>query len=182
MGLRGSRVKRTLRLGVVFVVLFCAQVYAAYPQASPQSKNESPKAKALPTVDEIAAKCARGSGGKEAWAKISTQVLTGTMEIQTGGIKGKIEITSKSPDKIFHMFSLADGQFSQKRGFDGRVGWEFDSQKGLKRLEGAELEEVRLEGIFDTEVRLKEVYPDMKVVSMGRRNTFLKFTRRSLKT
>jgi hypothetical protein len=40
----------------MFVVLFCAHVYVAYPQANPQPKNESPKAEGLPTVDEIAAK------------------------------------------------------------------------------------------------------------------------------
>jgi len=168
-------VKRTLRLATMFVVLFCAHVYVAYPQANPQPKNESPKAEGLPTVDEIAAKCARGSGGKDAWAKISTQVLSGTVEISTVGIKGKIEITSKAPDKVFHMFSFADGQFVQKRGFDGRAGWEFDSQKGLRRLEGAQLEDARLEGIFDTEVRLKEVYPDMKVtgrIKVGDRNAY----------
>ena len=155
--------KRTLRLVTMSVVLFFARSNAAYPQASLQPKSDSLKVKALPTVDEIAAKCASGSGGKDAWAKISTQVLSGTVEIATVGIKGKIEITSKAPDKVFHMLSFADGQFVQKRGFDGRVGWEFDSQKGLKRLEGAQLEEARLEGIIDTEVRLKEVYPDMKV-------------------
>ena len=171
--------KRILRLVVTFFVLFCAHVYAAYPQASRQPKNESPKAETLPTVNEIAAKCARGSGGKDAWAKISTQVLSGTMEISTVGITGKIEITSKAPDKVFHMFSLADGQFVQKRGFDGRVGWEFESQKGLKRLEGAQLEDARLEGIFDTEVRLKEVYPDMKVTGrakVGDRNAYAVLT------
>jgi hypothetical protein len=165
-------------LATVPVLLFTC-VFLAYPQASPQPKNVSPKAEALPTVDEIAAKCARGSGGKDAWAKISTQVLSGTVEITGVGITGKIEITSKAPDKVFHLFSFADGQFVQKRGFDGRAGWEFDSQKGLKRLEGAQLEDARLEGIFDTEVRLKEVYPDMKVTGrtrIGDRNAYTVLT------
>jgi hypothetical protein len=51
----------------------------------------------------------------------------------------------------------------QKQAFDGRVGWKSDPQTGLKQLEGAELEGAKLEAIFDTEIRLKEIYPDMKV-------------------
>ena len=165
---------RTLKSFTVFFVLFFAHVCASYPQTSAQPKNQSSRAKALPGADEIAAKCAKGSGGKEAWAKVSTQVMSGTVE-SNAGITGKVEITSKAPNKVFHMLSFADGQFVQKSGFDGQVGWEFDSQKGLKRLEGAELEEARIEGIFDSEVRLREVYPDMKVTGrakVGDRDTY----------
>ena len=153
--------------GSILILLF-AGASPCYPQAAPAPQGGPSKNEALPSVDEIAAKCAKGSGGKAAFAKLSTQIISGTVDIQAAGLTGKIEIFSKAPNKFLNKFSLADGQFQQKRGFDGRVGWEFDSQQGLRRLEGAELEDAKLEGIFDTEVRLKEIYPDMKVTGRAK--------------
>lgn len=156
---------RALKLSMtVFVLLFLC-VCSSLPQANPSAKNQSTarQNEALPSVDEIAERCAKGSGGKEAWAKLSSLVTVGTLEFPTMGITGKIEITAKAPNKFHHVITVADGQFVQKQAFDGRVGWKSDPQTGLKQLEGAELEQAKLEGIFDTEVRLKEVYPDMEV-------------------
>src|SRR5258708_3286644 len=163
--LKGPRIPMSLRwklLPAIAVLLF-AHVYPASPQANPAPKSAASKDSVLPSVDELVEKCAKGSGGKEAWAKLSTLVLTGTMEIPSVGVTGRVELFAKAPNKSFHIFSLADGKFAQKQGFDGRVGWKSDPQAGLKRLEGTELEDARLESVFDSDVRLKEIYPDMKV-------------------
>jgi hypothetical protein len=151
----------------MFVFLFvCAAPAYSQTAAAPggaAAKDVPAKDAALPSAEELAAKCAQGSGGKEAWAKISTLVLSGTIEIPALGATGKVEVVAKAPNKILQNISLADGQFVQKQGFDGRVGWKFDTQQGLKKLEGAELEEARVDANFDSDVRLKEIYPDMKV-------------------
>jgi hypothetical protein len=169
-----------LRFAASILILLFVGAGPCYPQAAPAPQGGPAKNEALPSVDEIAAKCAKGSGGKAAYAKLSTQIITGTVDIQAAGLTGKLEIFSKAPNKFLNKFSLADGQFEQKRGFDGRVGWEFDSRQGLRHLEGAELEDAKLEGIFDTEVRLKEVYPDMKVTGrakVGDRDTYTVVTK-----
>lgn len=171
--------KCSLKLAAAFLALLFLNARSSYSQATPPPKSEPSKAAALPTVDEISEKCARASGGKEAWAKISTVVTTGTMDIPAAGLTGKVEITAKAPNKMLRVISLADGQFVQKQGFDGRVGWKSDPQTGLKQLEGAELEAAKLEGVFDTEVRLKEVYPDMKVTGrakVGERDAYTVLT------
>jgi len=160
--------KRMVRSAAMFSVLFFAHVCVANPQATPQPQSPSPKADPLPSVDEIAAKCAKGSGGKEAWAKLSTLVMTGTMEIPAASLTGKIEVYAKAPNKTLRIVTLADGQFVQKEAFDGKAGWKSDPQTGLKRLEGAELETAKMESAFDTEVRLKEIYPDMKVTGRAK--------------
>ncbi len=152
----------------IFVFLFaCAgpafSQMATAPSNGAVTKDASAKDAALPSAEELSAKCAKGSGGKEAWAKISTLVLSGTVEIPALGASGKLEVVAKAPNKILQTTSIADGQFVQKQGFDGRVGWKFDTQNGLKKLEGAELEEARVDANFDTDVRLKEIYPDMEV-------------------
>jgi hypothetical protein len=147
---------------------FLAYSVPCFSQSTNVPKNAPAKAEALPTADEIAAKCAKGSGGKEAWAKLSTLVMAGTAEIPAAGLTAKIEITAKAPNKIFEVFSFGDGQFVQKQAFDGRIGWKSDPQSGLKQLQGAELEQAKLESTFDTDVRMKEIYPDMKVIGRAK--------------
>ena len=122
----------------------------------------------LPTVDQLVEKCAKANGGKEAWAKLSTMVLTGTMDVPTFNMSGKVEVYAKAPNKVLRIITLADGQFVQKQAFDGKAGWKSDLQSGLTPLSGAELEEAKAEAIFDSEVRLKEVYPDMKVTGRSK--------------
>src|SRR5262249_54086316 len=71
--------------------------------------------------------------------------------------------------------SLADGQYVQKEAFDGQAGWASDPQKGLRPLTGSQLEQAKVESIFDSDARLKEVYPDLKVTGrakVGDRDTY----------
>jgi len=150
------------KLNFLAIASLVLSAVPARAQTAP-AKDASAKAAALPTVDEIAEKCAKGSGGKEAWAKLSSLVMTGTMEIPSVSMSGKIEIYAKAPNKNLQIVTLADGQFVQKQGFDGKNGWKSDPQSGLKKLEGEELEEARTNSAFDSDVRLKEVFPDMKV-------------------
>lgn len=153
---------KATRAVVAFCMLWCA--CSTFSQTKSATGRNQPGTEALPTVDAIAERCAQGSGGREAWAKISTQVISGTIELSSLQLTGKVEMLAKAPNKSLHTFSLADGRFEEKVGFDGNIGWKRDSQKGLRRLQGAELENAKIEAIFDTDLRLKEVYPDMKVV------------------
>jgi hypothetical protein len=130
------------RLSFLAISSLCLSLYEApaFSQTAPAPKAAAAKEEALPSVDELAAKCAKTSGGKEAWAKLSTQTVSGTIDLQTYGLSGKVEFTAKAPNKVLHVVTIGDGQFVQKQGFDGQVAWKFDTQTGLKKLEGAELE------------------------------------------
>lgn len=146
-------------LGIASLVLWTTTTYCQTPPAP----KDAAKEEKLPTADELSEKCAQGSGGKAAWAKLNTIVLTGTIDIPTFNATGKIEIFAKRPNKMLRSSTIMDGQFVQKEGFDGQSAWAFDSQKGLKPITGSQLEQVKVEAIFDTDARLKEVYPDLKV-------------------
>ncbi|HJZ66466.1 MAG TPA: hypothetical protein VKD70_19225 [Candidatus Acidoferrum sp.] len=142
----------------------------------PKDKDAAAVEAKLPTAQEISDKCAKASGGKEAWAKLKTMVMTGTIDIPTYNVSGKVEIFAKRPNKILRISTVADGQFVQKEGFDGQAGWESDPQKGLRAITGPQLEQVKVESVFDTDVRLKEVYPDMKVTArtkVGDRDAYI---------
>lgn len=156
-----------------------AQAPAASPAALP-GKDE-----ALPTVDQLVEKCAKANGGKEAWAKLSTLVMTGTIDVPTYNVSGKIEVYAKAPNKILRITDVNEGQYVQKQAFDGKAGWKSDPQSGLKQLSGAELEETKAESAFDSEVRLKEIYPDMKVTGrtkLGEREAFTVLAHEGRKT
>jgi len=102
--------KSTVKLAVISVLLL-AYTVPCFSQSTSTPNPAPAKDGALPSVDEIAAKSAKGSGGKEAWAKLSTLVMTGTMEIPAAGLTGKIEVYSKAPNKTLRIVTLADGQF-----------------------------------------------------------------------
>src|SRR5467141_1258652 len=110
-----SRKRSFFAVASVFLA-FC--VIPAFPQGAPPSKAAA-KEEALPSVDELAAKCAKASGGKEAWAKLSTQVLDGTIELPAFGLTGKVKFLAKAPNKMLHVVTLADGQFEQKQDLTG---------------------------------------------------------------
>ena len=141
----------------------------SYCQAAKDpAPKDTAKEEKLPTADELSEKCAKGSGGKEAWAKLKTMVLTGTVDIPTFNATGTIEVYAKRPNKSLRVTALSNGQFVEKEGFDGQAAWRFDSQNGLKTLVGKELDQARFESVFDTDVRLKELYPDMKVTGRAK--------------
>ena len=153
--------RRFVHLGIAS--LFLIGFSPAYCQTAPPPKDLPVAEAKLPSAAELSEKCAKGSGGKEAWAKLQTMVLTGTVDIPTFGVSGKVEIFAKRPNKILRISNVADGQFVRKEAFDGQTGWESDPQQGLKAVTGARLEQAKMEAVFDTDVRLKEVYPDLKV-------------------
>ncbi|MBS1840585.1 MAG: hypothetical protein JSS69_00060 [Acidobacteria bacterium] len=143
--------------------IFLIYTGPAHSQTTPAPKDPPAAEAKLPTADELSEKCTKGSGGKDAWAKLNTMVMTGTVDIPTFGVSGKIEVFAKRPNKILRTTNVMDGQFVQKEAFDGQTGWASDPQKGLRAVTGAQLEQLRVESVFDTDARLKEVYPDLKV-------------------
>jgi len=149
--------------GLASIFFICAA--PAHSQTAPAPKDPPAAETKLPTADELSEKCAKGSGGKDAWAKLNTMVMTGTVDIPTFGVSGKVEMFAKRPNKILRTTNVMDGQFVQKEGFNGQAGWTSDPQKGLRAITGAQLEQVKVESIFDTDAHLKEVYPDLKVTS-----------------
>lgn len=157
------------RIAIRFVV--SSLVLCVFPAlAGTPSRQESvlAESQSLPSAEELADRSAQASGGREAWAKLSTLVLKGDIEMPALHLTGHVELYEKAPNKSLRVVSVAESSYVLKHGFDGQMGWELDPQKGLRRLQATELDEARVEAIFDSEVRLKEIYPDMKVVGKSR--------------
>src|SRR5262245_58354898 len=99
-------------------LVFCSLSFFSIvlPQASANAQGTAAKAERLPTAAEISERYAKASGGREAWAKLSTLALKGTIEVASPQMSGTVEILAKAPNKLLLNMSLLNGQFVRKQG------------------------------------------------------------------
>jgi len=119
----------------------------------------------MPTVDQILDKYVQAIGGEAAYRKLTTYVGKGTFEIQGAGIVGSIEYEAMAPNKarvILRGETKNGDRVDIWSGFDGAVGWDFNSTSGgYSELSGKELAARRRETEFYREIKRKELYPKM---------------------
>jgi len=145
--------KRTL--AIVWVV-FCSGI-ALSSLARAQA--------AKPTLDQVLEKYIQAVGGKEAFGKLTTRIMTGSIESPATGdtgslVPGTIEIDEKAPNKRMVLITFPGGGGDQ-RGFDGTAGWYVDPDEGPQDLPAEALGAVKLEAEFNREIRLKELLPKL---------------------
>jgi carboxyl-terminal processing protease len=115
-----------------------------------------------PRVRPLLEKFVEAVGGREAFARLSTRDSKGTFEGTSAGLKldGTIEILEKSPDKSVTLISVP-GAGVMRRGFTGEYGYQQIPLMGFRRIEGAELDELKLTSDFNWMVNLERLYPKM---------------------
>jgi carboxyl-terminal processing protease len=115
-----------------------------------------------PRVRPLLEKFVEAVGGREAFARLSTRVSKGTFEGTSAGLKldGTIEILEKSPDKSVTLISVP-GAGVMRRGFTGEYGYQQIPLMGFRRIEGAELDELKLTSNFNWMINLERLYPKM---------------------
>lgn len=105
-------------------------------------------------------------GGKDAWQKLATRQLVGTIEIPTMSISGTVESHEKAPNKLLSVVVVAGATF--KRGFDGTTGWADDPQNGLRELSGDELTDTKREADFYRPLDLQKIYSKLAVTALDK--------------
>lgn len=115
-----------------------------------------------PRVRPLLEKFVEAVGGREAFARLSTRDSKGTFEGTSAGLKldGTIEILEKAPDKSVTLINVP-GAGVMRRGFTGEYGYQQIPLMGFRRIEGAELDELKLTSDFDWMVNLERLYPKM---------------------
>jgi hypothetical protein len=108
----------------------------------------------LPKLDEVLAKYRAAIGGEEAFSKLHSRELKGSIE-RAGAPPQSFVIEQLAPDKYRATFSLPDGSFT--RGFDGRSGWN-SMGKGASPMEAGELAETRLQADFRRDLDLPKEF------------------------
>jgi len=161
---------------IVFVVLTGSRTgaQAPAPQASPanatapakkaDATQTSPAPDALPAPDSVIARYVRALGGEAVLKKITSRTLRGTFEVPAQGVTGEAEIQMAVPDHFYSLVKISDDvRFIQA--YDGKAGWSYDPQRGLRDLAGAELDQMRRSSQFEYELHFRELFPKVRVLA-----------------
>ena len=102
------------------------------------------------TADELIEKTLTATGGRAAFAKITSRTTTGTMTLSTpaGDVSGPIEVLNAAPNKsrtliTLDLSSLGAGQLVIDQRFDGTSGYATDSMRGDRDITGSQLENMK---------------------------------------
>jgi hypothetical protein len=133
-------------------------VVGANPWASgPASKPDA----ALPTVKEILARYVQALGGAEALTKINSRVAKGS-RIGADGVLVPEEVYQKAPDKIVTITSYPGLVFTN--GFNGSAAWGHSSKDGRMPLPDQVVSQMKIDSVFNRELKLEDVYATLKLV------------------
>jgi zinc protease len=121
----------------------------------------------MPSVDQVLDKYVQALGGKTAIERMTSVVIRGKVDVPSTGESGSLETYRKAPNKEVQTINIPSNGPSQ-RGYDGTVGWNWDPDSGPSDMSPADLLAMKLEADFHRDIRLKELYPKMKVTGKGR--------------
>jgi hypothetical protein len=127
-----------------------------------------------PKVGEILDRYEQAIGGREAWEKLTSQVMMGTIEVPSANLSGTVMVHEKAPNKFMTAVIINGAAFQQ--GFDGIQGWTDDPKNGLREQTGPELAESKRGADFLHAFKMRRVYTSMVVAGMekiGDRDTYV---------
>jgi zinc protease len=119
----------------------------------------------LPKAETLLDKFVEVTGGKSAYSKVHSQMLTGTMEFVAMGLKGKLTIYSAEPDKQYFEVNL-EGVGKMQEGSSGGVAWANSAMQGPRIKEGAEKTESLMRAQFNAELNWRDLYKTVETVGM----------------
>jgi hypothetical protein len=152
-------------------VLLSASLYAQAP-AKPPTQTKAPQTKAsteakssaaLPDARDIIDRHIKAIGGRDAFLAHKSMHGTGTVSVPSSGITGTIELFSAAPNLQVVKISMGGiGEITE--GFDGTHGWSVNPVTGPTLKVGKELDQVKLDADFYSDLRDPKTYPEVKTV------------------
>lgn len=112
---------------------------------------------ALPKADTILDRFIEVTGGKAAYLKHHSEIMTGTMEVVGRGVKGTMTTYAAEPDKFYAVIELEGLGKSEQGSADGIV-WEKSSVQGPRIKDGVEKAEGLEEATFNAPVYWRKMY------------------------
>ncbi len=119
----------------------------------------------LPKGEAVLDKYIEATGGKAAYAKIHSDMSTGTMEFKAMGLKGKITTYAAEPDKKYSEVVL-DGIGKMQEGVSGGVAWASSAMQGPRVKEGDEKAETLLQSKFNADLNWRDLYKSAETVGV----------------
>ena len=129
----------------------------------------------FPSADEILDHYVQAVGGRAALEKLNSRVSRGTVELQSMGLNGTVEIYEQAPRKAALIMNLP-GLGTIQRTFDGVGGWLQDPLEGYIEFPPALANRVGDQSDFHRELRFRELNPGLAVIGkekVGEREAFV---------
>jgi hypothetical protein len=145
-----------LRVATV-AALLSASLYAQAPAKTPATPA------GLPSARDIINKHIKAVGGRDAILAHKSMRGTGTVSVAASGMNGTIEVFGAAPNLQVVKISMGGiGEITE--GFDGTHGWSVNPVTGPTLKVGKELDQVKLDADFYSDLRDPKTYPDVKTV------------------
>ncbi len=144
-----------LRVAAVAALLFVPLYAQAPAKAVPPA--------ALPPARDVINKYIKAVGGRDAILGHKSMHGTGTVSVPAQGMTGTIEIFGAAPNlQVIKITMGGIGEISE--GFDGTHAWSNNAMTGPTLKVGKELDQVKLDADFYSDLRDPKTYPDVKTV------------------
>ena len=149
--------------GLAGLVLF-AQAALAGAQDAKSASAEKPKAD-LPAAKEIIARFIKVTGGREARLKHKSRHLRGKMSMPASGMFGSVEAYAATPNRGMIKIEMT-GMGVTRQGFDGKTGWAIQPIVGATLMEGAQLEQTRIESEYHRDLNKAKLFQSIETVEL----------------
>jgi len=111
-----------------------------------------------PSPDQLLEKYLQALGGAAAVDKVTSRVMTGTIEF--GGKSLPIDIYSKDPDKRISFTHMPEGE--NVTAFNGHEGWLGTPGHPLREMHGSDLDGAAIDADLHLPTHLKNMFIDMR--------------------
>jgi hypothetical protein len=119
----------------------------------------------LPKAETILDKYIEVTGGKASYAKLHTEITTGTIEFKAMGLKGKMTAYAAEPDKRYSEITL-EGVGKIQEGSNGDVAWNLSAMQGPRLKDGDEKAESLLQARFNADLAWRDLYDKVETVGV----------------
>ena len=135
-------------------------------RAEPSSTNAKPTPKLPPprAVDDILKDVVAALGGADALGRHRSLHTKMSIVFQGLGISGTAEHYGAAGDKALTITAIPNVA-STREGSDGSQSWSQDPINGLRILTGVEAEQARVEAAWNSELRMRELFPKIEARS-----------------
>jgi hypothetical protein len=140
--------------------------------AGENTKSADPKEPSGPTADQLIDKYLQAAGGASAIEKVTTRVMTGTIDF--GGRSLPIDIYSKEPDERISFTHMQDGD--SVTAFNGHEGWLGSPGHPPREMNASDMDGASVDADLHLAAHLKKMFSAMHVrgsEKIGDRDVFV---------
>lgn len=113
---------------------------------------------ALPKAATILDHFVEVTGGKAAYQKRKSEIITGTLEFTAAGVKGTLTRYSQDPDQSYSALEI-EGIGKIEMGSTGNLAWEKSAIVGPRVKSGEERAQALREGTFNGSLNWRKLFP-----------------------